>query len=57
MTENISIRQLLKVMVDKSASDLYLMAGTPPGYRINGTIHRLGEMQLDPVTESVSQVN
>ncbi|ATX78987.1 twitching motility protein PilU [Mariprofundus aestuarium] len=50
MTENISIRQLLKVMVDKSASDLYLMAGTPPGYRINGTIHRLGEMQLDPVT-------
>jgi len=50
MTENISIRQLLKVMVDKSASDLYLMAGTPPGYRINGVIHRLGEMLLDPVT-------
>ncbi|ATX82560.1 twitching motility protein PilU [Mariprofundus ferrinatatus] len=50
MTENISIRQLLQVMVDKDASDLYLMAGTPPGYRINGVIHRLGDKEFNPIT-------
>lgn len=50
MPDKISIRQLLQVMVDKDASDLYLMAGTPPGYRINGTIHRLGEAEMNPIT-------
>ena len=50
MADEISMRQLLKVMVDKDASDLYLMAGAPPGYRINGTILRLGEMEMDPAT-------
>lgn len=50
MTENVSIRQLLQVMVDKHASDIYLMAGTPPGYRINGVIHRLGDSPLNPIT-------
>jgi len=50
MADDISLRQLLKVMVDKDASDLYLMAGAPPGYRINGVILRLGEAEMDPVT-------
>ncbi|MFQ5519191.1 MAG: hypothetical protein ACE5E3_04230 [Mariprofundus sp.] len=50
MDENISIRQLLQVMVEKDASDLYLMAGAPPGYRINGVIRRLGESDINPVT-------
>ncbi|MDQ6982396.1 MAG: PilT/PilU family type 4a pilus ATPase [Mariprofundus sp.] len=50
MTEEFSIRQLLKVMVKKDASDLYLMVGTPPGYRINGVIHRLGENKVNSAT-------
>ncbi|MFQ5345860.1 MAG: PilT/PilU family type 4a pilus ATPase [Mariprofundus sp.] len=48
MADTISIQQLLKVMVDRDASDLYLMAGAPPGYRINGTIQRLGEARISP---------
>ena len=49
MNDHISIKQLLQVMVDKDASDLYLMAGAPPGYRINGSILRLGEESITPV--------
>ncbi|RLL51326.1 PilT/PilU family type 4a pilus ATPase [Mariprofundus sp. EBB-1] len=48
MNDEISIKQLLKVMVEKDASDLYLMAGAPPGYRINGVILRLGETAINP---------
>jgi len=48
MTDDISIKQLLQVMVDKDASDLYLMAGAPPGYRIDGVILRLGEQAINP---------
>ena len=48
MNDEISIKQLLQVMVDKNASDLYLMAGAPPGYRIDGVILRLGEQPINP---------
>ena len=48
MEEKLSIQKLLKVMVDRDASDLYLMADAPPGYRINGTIQRLGNQNLTP---------
>jgi len=48
MTESLSIRKLLAVMVEQDASDLYLMAGAPPGYRINGNIRRLGDADLSP---------
>jgi len=50
MADELSIQQLLKVMVDRDASDLYLMAGTPPGYRINGTIHRLDDVVIKPAS-------
>ena len=49
MEEELKIRQLLQVMVEKDASDLYLMAGAPPGYRINGVIRRLGEAEVSPI--------
>ncbi len=50
MAENdISMRKLLQLMVQKNASDLYLMAGAPPGYRIDGDIQRLGNQNLDPL--------
>jgi len=49
MVNELKIRQLLQVMVEQDASDLYLMAGAPPGYRINGVIRRLGETEINPV--------
>jgi len=48
MDDTISIKQLLQVMVDEDASDLYLIAGAPPGYRIDGVILRLGETPINP---------
>jgi len=50
MADELNIRQLLQVMVEQDASDLYIMAGAPPGYRINGVIRRLGEIELNPAT-------
>jgi len=50
MTDELKIRQLLQVMVEQDASDLYLMAGAPPGYRINGVIRRLGDAEINPIT-------
>lgn len=50
MTDKLSIQKLLKVMMDQDASDLYLMAGAPPGYRINGIIKRLGDQNFAPAT-------
>lgn len=35
-----TIRELLMSMVDKNASDLFLAAGVPPAYRINGKMVR-----------------
>jgi len=48
MEEGLSIRKLLQVMVEKDASDLYLMAGAPPGYRMQGKIQRLGKDNMTP---------
>ena len=48
MTQEIEIKKLLKVMVDQDASDLYVMAGAPPGFRINGVIRRLGDQAITP---------
>ncbi len=50
MEDGISIRKLLQVMVNKGASDLYLMAGAPPGYRIQGVIKRMGKENFSPIT-------
>ena len=50
MADELSIQKLLQVMVDQDASDLYLMAGAPPGYRINGVIRRLGDQNVAPGT-------
>ncbi len=49
MDDGVSIRKLLQVMVDKDASDLYLMAGAPPGYRIQGVIKRMGKENFSPI--------
>ena len=40
------IKDLLKTMVEKEASDLYLTVGSPPVYRIEGAIHPIGDSAL-----------
>jgi len=42
----LDIRQLLKVMVDRDASDLYLTADLPPNYRIQGMVQPVGDAPL-----------
>jgi len=47
--QRLSIKQLLMVMVKKDASDLYITAGLPPSYRINGVVHPLKQEPLNNV--------
>jgi twitching motility protein PilU len=54
----IKIQEMLQVMVDIDASDLYLTVARPPMYRINGLIHPRGEepfaqADLDVLAKSV----
>jgi len=44
----LSIRQLLMVMVKKDASDIYITAGLPPAYRIDGVVYPLKQEPLNP---------
>ncbi|MFT7299931.1 MAG: Tfp pilus assembly ATPase PilU [Porticoccus sp.] len=45
---------LLKLMVDKSASDLFVTTGLAPSNKVNGTITSVGSTPLSP--EKVRQV-
>ncbi len=40
------IRDFLKVMVDRDASDIYLTVDSPPMYRINGVTQPVGDRKL-----------
>ena len=42
------IRELLRTMISRGASDLYLTSGTPPMYRIEGVTQPVGEQKLTP---------
>jgi len=42
------IRELLKVMVSRGASDLYLTTASPPMYRIEGITQPMGNQALTP---------
>jgi twitching motility protein PilU len=39
---------LLKKMVDKGGSDLFITAGFPPAIKVNGEIHRATDQELTP---------
>jgi twitching motility protein PilT len=45
----ISLRQLLKVMIDRGASDLHVTTGSPPQLRIDGNLAPLKASPLGPV--------
>ncbi len=47
-TAALDIHQLLKVMVEKGASDLHLTAGTPPQLRVDGSLYPLKIPPLKP---------
>ena len=42
-----SLPELLKVMIDKNASDLHITVGSPPQIRIDGSLH---PMQMPPMS-------
>jgi twitching motility protein PilU len=42
-----ALRDLLKIMVDQDASDLYLTAGLPPAYRVEGNVVPRGKVALE----------
>src|SRR5690606_15636318 len=44
-----TIHQLLKVMIDRGASDLHITTGSPPQLRIDGSLVPLKTAPLDPV--------
>jgi twitching motility protein PilT len=45
----ISLRQLLKVMIDRGASDLHVTTGSPPQLRIDGSLAPLRTPPLGPI--------
>jgi len=42
------IDKLLRLMVDKSASDLFITAGMPPSMKVHGRIHAVTKSPLSP---------
>ena len=48
-----TLRRLLEVVVDKSASDLFITTHFPPALKLNGQLHMLGSQHL--TEEDVSQ--
>ena len=47
------MQSLLKKMVAKSGSDLFITAGFPPAIKVDGEIHRAGEQALTPDQSAV----
>lgn len=47
--QSLSVKQLLMVMVKRGASDLYITAGLPPSYRIEGVVYPLKQEPLNPI--------
>ncbi len=51
-TEKVTVRDLLQQLVIRNGSDLHLSTGTPPRFRINGT---LVELEQEPLTPDESK--
>jgi twitching motility protein PilT len=54
MPQNGGLETLLRVMADRDASDLLLVAGEPPAFRVNGAIRRAEGALLD--SEDIEQM-
>jgi len=44
----VDLGKMLKIMVDKKASDLFITAGVAPSIKVDGVIHPLGDEPLSP---------
>ncbi len=42
------IKDLLRIMVDREASDVYLTVASPPMYRIEGVVQPIGDLKFNP---------
>jgi len=50
------LKPLLKFMVDKQGSDLYLSTGTPPSMKVDGKLARIGKQPVKPEnTEEIAE--
>jgi twitching motility protein PilU len=50
------LKPLLKFMVDKQGSDLYLSTGTPPSMKVDGKLARIGKQAVKPEdTEEIAE--
>jgi twitching motility protein PilU len=50
------LKPLLKFMVDKEGSDLYLSTGTPPSMKVDGKLARIGKQDIKPEhTEAIAE--
>src|SRR4029079_7538783 len=45
----VSLQQLLKVVIDKGASDMHISTGAPPLLRVDGSVLPLGLPPLTPI--------
>ena len=45
---DLRIEQLLREMVKSKASDLHIRVGTPPIFRINGSLVKIFDTRIDP---------
>jgi len=50
----LDVRELLREMMERGATDLYLCTGAPPVIRLNGVPQRLDHPRLTPVTAQPS---
>ena len=47
------VYDLVEMLLRKNGSDLFFTAGSPPGIKVDGVIHRVGSKKLSPAQTSV----
>jgi len=52
-TDDLNVDDLLRLLLDREGSDLHLTAGSPPGFRIRGELHKLEN--CEPLTPKDTQ--
>ncbi len=58
ISENMTVEEILRIMVEKDASDIYLTAGVPPAYRVEGKtipipVDKLDKKEVEKLAYSI----
>ncbi len=58
IAENMTVEEILRIMVEKNASDIYLTAGVPPAYRVEGKtipipVDKLDKKEVEKLAYSI----